>query len=382
MGLNKSMHNFNKPFIVNQSFSNIKDAVSHSIISGDGVYSKKCNDFFNKNYYFKNNFLTPSCTAALEMIALLIDIEPGDEIIMPTFTFVSCANAFVLRGAKIRFVDSNSNEPNIDVSKINALVNKNTKAILVVHYAGLPCDMDALEKIKKKHSLVLIEDCAHAIDSYYKNKPLGSFGDFSTFSFHDTKNITCGEGGLLVVNNKKYVKRAEIIREKGTNRSSFFRGEVKKYSWIDVGSSYLISDITAAYLYGQLVNLDIIQLKRIKIFNRYATNLNKHTEYFKIPNNQPGKKYNGHMFYIILKTNKERNFLIDYLSKKKIQAVSHYVPLHSSKFYHRKHGRRLCANADLFSSRLLRLPLHPYLKMSDIDYICKIILKFFKISEA
>jgi len=373
------MHNFNKPFIVNKSFSNITETVKKFNISGDGYFTKKCHTFFKDKYKFANTFLTPSCTSALEMIALLMNIEPGDEIIMPTFTFVSCANAFVLRGARIRFVDSNSKEPNIDVSKINALVNKKTKAILVVHYAGIPCDMDVLVKLIKKHSLILIEDCAHSIDSYYKNKPLGSFGDFSTFSFHDTKNITCGEGGLLVVNNKKYIKRAEIIREKGTNRSSFFRGEVKKYSWIDVVSSYLPSDITAAYLYGQLVNLDIIQSKRIKIFNRYVTNLNKHTRYFKIPNNQPGKKYNGHMFYIILKTKKERSSLIDYLSKNKIQAVSHYVPLHSSKFYEQKHDGRLCTNADLFSSRLLRLPLHPYLKMNDIDYICKNILNFFKI---
>ena len=373
------MHNFNKPFIVNKSFSNIKETVKKFNISGDGYFTKKCHTFFKDKYKFTNNFLTPSCTSALEMIALLLNIEPGDEIIMPTFTFVSCANAFVLRGARIRFVDSNSNDPNIDVSKINALVNNKTKAILVVHYAGIPCDMDALEKIKKKHSLFLIEDCAHAIDVYYKNKPLGSFGDFSTFSFHDTKNITCGEGGLLVVNNKKYVKRAEIIREKGKNRSAFFRREVKKYSWIDVGSSYLTSDITAAYLYGQLVNLDIIQSKRIKIFNRYVTNLNNHNEFFKIPNNQPGKKYNGHMFYIILRTNKERSALIDYLSKNKVQAVSHYIPLHSSKFYQRKHDGRLCTNADLFSNCLLRLPLHPYLKMNDIDYICKNILNFFTI---
>jgi len=373
------MINFNKPFMVNKSFLNIKDTVSRLSISGDGAYTKKCQKFFNDKYKFKHSFLTPSCTAALEMIALLINIKPGDEIIMPTFTFVSCANAFVLRGARIRFVDSNINEPNIDVSKISSLVNKNTKAILVVHYAGIPCDIDALLDIKRKHSLILIEDCAHAIDSYYKNKPLGSFGEFSTFSFHDTKNITCGEGGLLVVNNKKYVKRAEIIREKGTNRSSFFRGEIKKYSWVDLGSSYLASDITAAYLYGQLVNLDIIQEKRIRIFNRYVANLNNHNKYFKIPDNQIGKKYNGHMFYILLNSNKERNSLIDYLGRKKIQAVSHYVPLHSSKFYIDKHDGRPCKNADLFSKRLLRLPLHSYLKNNEIDYICKYILNFFKV---
>jgi len=372
------MLNFNKPFIVEKSFSNVQDAVNKFSISGDGVFTKKCHEFFKKKYGFKNNFLTPSCTAALEMIALLIDIKPGDEIIMPTFTFVSCANAFVLRGAKIRFVDSNKNEPNIDVSKIEALVNKNTKAVLVVHYAGIPCDINALLKLKKKHSLILIEDCAHAIDSYYKKNPLGSFGDFSTFSFHDTKNITCGEGGLLVVNNKKYIKRSEIIREKGTNRSAFFRGEIAKYSWIDIGSSFLTSDITAAYLYGQLISLNKIQSKRIKIYNRYVNNLRNYSMYFKIPENFRDKKYNGHMFYIILKKNKDRDLLIEYLNLRKIQAVTHYLPLHNSPFYHEKHDGSKCKNANLFSNRLLRLPLHPYLKFDDIDNISKIIVNFFE----
>jgi len=355
------------------------EAVNHFRISGDGFYSKKCNNFFKNNYKFKNNFLTPSCTAALEMTSLLMNIKPGDEVIMPSFTFVSCANAFVLRGATIKFIDSNCNEPNIDVSKIEALINKNTKAIVAVHYAGIPCDMDELIRIKKKYSLILIEDCAHAIDSYYKNKPLGSFGDFSTFSFHDTKNITCGEGGLLVVNNKKYVKRAEIIREKGTDRAAFFRGEIKKYSWVDIGSSYLLSDLSAAYLFGQLLNIKTIQSKRIKIFNRYAANLNKYSKYFKIPENFIGKKYNGHMFYILLRTSKEKNNMIKHLGKKKIQAVSHYVPLHNSKFYNEKHCGSPCENANLFSKKLLRLPLHPYLKMKDIDYICKNLLNFYKI---
>jgi dTDP-4-amino-4,6-dideoxygalactose transaminase len=372
------MYKFNKPFIVNQSFSNIKQAVTRFNISGDGVFTQKCNDFFQKKYKFSNNFLTPSCTAALEMIALLINIKPGDEVIMPTYTFVSCANAFVLRGATIRFVDSNKNEPNIDVSKIEPLINKKTKAILVVHYAGLPCDMDELSRIRKTHSLILIEDCAHSIDSYFKKKPLGSFGDFSTFSFHDTKNITCGEGGLLVINNKKYCKRAEIIREKGTDRSAFFRGEVKKYSWIDIGSSFLTSDITAAYLYGQLANLDSIQSKRIMVFNRYTDNLKNYSKYFKIPEIILGKKYNGHMFYILLKTKKQRSELNKYLKNKKIQAVSHYIPLHNSKFYKEKHDGSSCDNAELFSKRILRLPLHPYLKIKDIDYICKNILNFFK----
>lgn len=372
------MLKFNKPFVVEKSFSNIKDAVSKFSISGDGIFTNKCHAFFKKKYGFKNNFLTPSCTAALEMIALLIDIKPGDEIIMPTFTFVSCANAFVLRGAKIRFVDSKINDPNIDVSKIEALINKNTKAVLVVHYAGIPCDINALLKLKKKHSLILIEDCAHAIDSYYKNKPLGSFGDFSTFSFHDTKNITCGEGGLLVVNNKKYIKRTEVIREKGTNRSAFFRGEIAKYSWIDIGSSFLTSDITAAYLYGQLINLNKIQSKRIKIYNRYVNNLRNYGVHFKIPEKFKDKKYNGHMFYIILKTNKDRDLLIKYLNLRKIQAVSHYVPLHNSSFYHKKHDGSSCKNAILFSNRLLRLPLHPYIKYVDIDNISKNIVDFFQ----
>ena len=260
---------FNVPYLTGNETKYIQEAVSLGKISGDGLFTNRCHSFFEKKYNFRKVLLTTSCTDALEMAALLIGIKPDDEVIMPSYTFVSTANAFVLRGAKIVFADSRQDHPGVDELLIETLITKKTKAIVVVHYAGVACDMEVLQRIANKYCLFLIEDAAQAINSFYKGKPLGSFGDFAAFSFHETKNIMCGEGGMLVVNNEKFAARAEIIREKGTNRSSFFRGEVDKYGWVDIGSSFLPSDMLAAFLLAQLENIDIIQERRIQIWQLY-----------------------------------------------------------------------------------------------------------------
>ena len=260
---------FNKPFLSGHELKYIKDALNTGKISGNGKYTQLCHEFFQKKYNFKKCLLTTSCTDALEMAAILIDIQPGDEVIIPSYTFVSTANAFVLRGAKIIFADSEKRTPNIDTEKIEALITSKTKAIIVVHYAGIACDLNKIHKIAKKYKLFVIEDAAQSIDSYYNDKPLGTLGHLATFSFHETKNVISGEGGMLVINDEHFLKRAEIIWEKGTNRSAFFRGEVAKYGWVDIGSSFLPSEITAAFLYAQLENLEKIQNKRITLWNNY-----------------------------------------------------------------------------------------------------------------
>jgi len=255
---------FNKPYLTGKELEYIGDAVSRGKISGNGHYTKKCHEFFQERYGFKKCLLTTSCTDALEMAAILCDIQQGDEVIVPSYTFVSSANAFVLRGAKIVFADSRNDTPGIDESKIEALITPRTKVIVPVHYAGFACDMDIIMDIANRYSLLVVEDAAHGIDSFYKGRPLGSIGHLGCFSFHETKNIQCGEGGMLIINDEKFVKRAEIIWEKGTNRSAFWRGEIDKYGWVDIGSSFLPSEICAAFLFAQLENMDDIQLKRKK----------------------------------------------------------------------------------------------------------------------
>lgn len=382
MKIAKNFIPYNKPYYALESLKFVKDAVLNKSIASDGFYTKKCQKFFADRYHFQYSFLTPSCTAALEMAALLANISEGDEVIVPSYTFTSTANAFVLRGAKIKFADSSIYNPNIDVSEIKKLITKKTKAIVIVHYAGIACDMNAIKLIAKKFDLLLIEDCAQAINSYFYDKPLGSYGDFSCFSFHDTKNISSGEGGLLVINNEKFINRAEIIREKGTNRSAFFRGEVNKYSWVDIGSSFLCSEITSAYLYGQLCNFDKIQNKRVKIFDYYYSKLKKKSSYksglFELPNITHSDNRNGHIFYIVLKKRRVRDQLINFLLENKIQAVSHYIALHASKFYRKKHGSRILKNADKYTNCLLRLPLYPSLKLNEVNTITNLIEKFFE----
>ena len=349
-------------------------------ISGNGEFSKKCQHFLANNLKSKKTLLTTSCTDALEMTAILANIQPGDEVIMPTYTFVSTANAFILRGAIIRFVDSREDHPGMDEDRIEEVINEKTKVIVPVHYAGVACDMDKILKIAKKYNLLVIEDAAQGIDSFYKGKPLGSIGDMGCFSFHETKNIQCGEGGLLAINISKFSERAEIIWEKGTNRSAFWRGEVDKYNWVDIGSSYLPSEITAAFLYAQLEELENIQNKRKAIWDNYFASLNKLTEIgVGLPSIPKYATNNAHMFYLVCRTSNERTQLIEHLKQNNINAVFHYICLHDSPYYHEKHDGREMPNAKLYEECLIRLPLWVELKEEEINFICKKVLDFFKI---
>lgn len=363
---------FNKPYLHGRELVYIAQAVASGKISGDGIFTKKCHEYFEKKYGFNKTLMTTSCTDALEMAAILLDIKLGDEVIVPSFTFVSSANAFAARGATIRFADSESYHPNVSVSEIESLICERTKAIVVVHYAGVACDLDPIIRLSERYSIPIVEDAAQAIDSYYKGKPLGGFGDFGTFSFHETKNIISGEGGLLTINNPDYIERAEIIREKGTNRSSFFRGEVNKYGWVDIGSSFLPSDIISAYLYAQLENLNAIQSRRKEIWNRYWENLvNTLPEFgISLPKTPDYATNNAHMFFIVCKNLIQRSVLIDKLKIKGVGAVFHYLSLHDSPYFQNKHDGRSLPNSDKFSDCLLRLPLYYDLSDTEVDIIC------------
>lgn len=370
---------FNKPFLTGKETYYIEQAVTAGKISGNGEFTKRCHNFFEQKYGFKKSLLTTSCTDALEMAAILIEIKPGDEVIIPSFTFVSTANAFILRGAKIVFVDCCTDNPNLDPSQLEELITSKTKAIVVVHYAGIACDMDLIMGIAEKYDLFVIEDAAQAIDSFYKGKPLGSIGHFGTFSFHETKNVISGEGGMLVVNDERFFGRAEIIWEKGTNRAAFFRGEINKYTWVDIGSSFLPSDLIAAFLYAQLENLEQIQNVRKNIWNRYAEGLTKLSEETKIglPNIPDYATNNAHMFYLICASQKERDKLIDTLNANGILAVFHYLSLHKSPFYTKEHDGRNLPNSDRFSSCIVRLPLFYTLSSKEQFAIIKVIRSFF-----
>ncbi len=362
---------FNKPFIVGKELDYIKDAVDRKKISGNGHYSKLCHRFFEERYGYKKCLMTTSCTDALEMSAILADIKEGDEVILPSYTFVSTANAFVLRNAKLVFVDSEPDHPNMDASKIEESITPNTKAIVVVHYAGKACDMDPIMELCAKYNLFLIEDCAQAIDSTYKGKPLGSFGDFSAYSFHETKNVISGEGGLLVVNNEKYLDRSEIIWEKGTNRAAFFRGEVDKYGWVDKGSSFLASELNAAYLYGQLECLELIQNKRIKIVERYRSELSALNQtIFELPVLKDYTVENGHMFYLLFHDLDSRSEFIRYMRAQKIHCVFHYLSLHRSDFFKGyddvNYDLPYC---DQYADTLVRLPVFYELSDEEQEYI-------------
>tara|TARA_B100001057_G_scaffold251918_1_gene252152 strand:+ start:6770 stop:7897 length:1128 start_codon:yes stop_codon:yes gene_type:complete len=371
------MIKFNNPKFV----GNIPNINKLSNFSSDtGLYLKKCEQWLNKEIGCKASILMHSCTAALEACALLLNIKKNDEIIMPSFTFVSTANAFVLRGGKPIFVDIEKNTCNIDVSKIEKVISSKTKAIVVVHYAGISCDMDPILKLAKKYKLYVIEDAAQAILSKYKGKSLGSLGDLATLSFHETKNIHCGEGGALLINNPKFIKRAKIIKDKGTNRDLFNRNMVKKYTWIDFGSSYGLSGLNSAYLYSQLKQAKKITNKRKKIFYQYH-NLLKSLElqnFIQRPYFSSYRKPNGHIYYIIVKKN-NRKKLINYLKQKKINSLFHYIPLHSSPFGKKITQTKLSMkNTSFVSKNLLRLPLHVYLGPKDIRKICKEIYIYFK----
>ena len=368
---------FNKPFLSGKETQYIQQAVESGKISGDGSFTKKCHTFFESTFHFKKVLLTTSCTDALEMAAILINIKEGDEVIMPSFTFVSTANAFVLRGAKIIFADSRKDHPGIDEFAIEKLITPKTKAIVVVHYAGVACDMDIIMDLAKKHNLFVIEDAAQAIDSYYKNKPLGSIAHLSAFSFHETKNIISGEGGMLVINDEQFLERAEIIREKGTNRSKFFRGEVDKYNWVDVGSSYLPSDIIAAFLFAQLENIQKIQDKRKAIWNCYFENLSELKDKIQLPFIPDFATNNAHMFYLVCKNIEQRDALIAHLKSHEIHSVFHYLSLHKSPFYADKNDGKNLPYSDYYTDGLLRLPFFYELEIEQVKAISKAVLSFF-----
>lgn len=375
----KEVITFNKPFLTGKETRYISDAVKSGKISGNGVYTKKCQEFFERRYGFRKCLLTSSCTDALEMCALLIDIKPGDEVIIPSYTFVSTANAFILRGARIIFADSSGLSPNIDEDGIEKLITSKTKAIVVVHYAGVACNMEKILKIADEHNLYVIEDAAHSIDSFYSGRPLGSIGHLAAFSFHETKNIISGEGGMLVINDERFLERSEIIWEKGTNRAAFWRGEIDKYGWVAVGSSFLPSEITAAFLFAQLEKLDKIQDKRKKLWGRYLRKLS--------PLNSEGRIYipelpdfatnNGHMFYFICNNPGERTDLIRHLNAEGIIAVFHYQSLHESPYFFDKYTGKELSNCEIYSERLIRLPLYYTLKYAEQDRICRKIIDFY-----
>lgn len=359
---------FNKPYLTGKEITYIQEAAAIGKLSGDGVFTKKCERFFEEKYGFKKSMLTSSCTDALEMAAILINIQEGDEVIMPSFTFVSTANAFIMRGAKIVFADSSAEHPNIDATKIANLITRNTKAIVVVHYAGVACDMESIMALANQYNLFVIEDAAQAIDAYYKGKPLGSIGHLAAFSFHETKNIIAGEGGMLIINDEKFIERAEIIREKGTNRNKFYRGEIDKYNWVDIGSSFLPSEITAAFLWAQIEAIDDIQQKRISIWNTYYEALLAYADFFQLPVIHEYASNNAHAFYLVCQQAEDRNQLIDFFRSKNILAVFHYQSLHKSPYFTDKHDARILQEADRYSQCLLRLPLFYELSTEEITH--------------
>ena len=371
---------FNKPFLTGKETEYIKEAVSSGKISGNGEFTKKCQHFFEETYGFKKCLLTTSCTDALEMAAMLCDIHPGDEVIVPSYTFVSTALAFVRTGAKIVFADSMSESPNLDAEMVESLITERTKVIIPVHYAGIACDMERIMDIARKHNLLIVEDAAQAIDSYYKDRPLGGIGHLAAFSFHETKNIISGEGGMLVINDERFVRRAEILWEKGTNRAEFFRGEVNKYGWVDIGSSFLPSEIIAAFLWAQLEQLDTIQAKRIKLWNTYHNLLSPiaETGAFSLPHIPEYATNNAHMFYLVCSSLEERTKLISTLKSEDILAVFHYLSLHSSPYYQDKHDGRPLPNCDKFADCLVRLPMFYELDVANVTEICNIIKAYYK----
>jgi dTDP-4-amino-4,6-dideoxygalactose transaminase len=369
------MITFNKPYLSGEELNYIKDAVTRGKISGNGHYTQKCHDFFQNKYGFTKCLLTTSCTDALEMAAILCNIQSGDEVIVPSFSFVSTANAFVLRGAKIVFADSRADNPGIDEGMIESLITPRTKVIVPVHYAGVACDMDYIMDIAKRHNLLVVEDAAQAIDSFYKGRPLGGIGHFGCFSFHETKNIQCGEGGMLVINDDRFSKRAEIIWEKGTNRAEFFRGEINKYGWVDVGSSFLPSEVVAAFLWAQIEKLDEIQDRRKYLWNLYSEGLKPLSDnsHFKLPAIPQYATNNAHLFYLVCHSIEERSRLIKHFKLNNVQAVFHYLSLHSSDYYVDKHDDRLLPNCDLFADCLVRLPLYYELREDQVNEIVKLL---------
>ena len=372
---------FNKPFLTGKEAHYMYQAVYTGKLSGNGVFTKRCQHLFEERYGFKKCILTTSGTDALEMAAILCDVKPGDEVIVPSDTFVSSALAFVRQGAKIVFADSSADNPNIDAEKIEALITDKTKVIVPVHYAGVACDMDKIMEIANRHNVLVVEDAAQAIDSYYKGKPLGGIGHLGCFSFHETKNITAGgEGGLLVVNDERFIRRAEIIWEKGTNRAEFFRGMVNKYGWVDTGSSFLPAEINSAFLWAQLESLDMIRNRRKEIWEKYYEGLKDLAAqgYFSMPNLPEYATNNAHMFYLVCRSLEERTRLIAYLKENGITAVFHYLSLHLSDYYTSNNtDTPNLPECDHYADCLVRLPMYYELKDEEVEYICKSVVSFY-----
>ncbi len=367
------MITFNKPYLTGKEAHYMYEAVYTGKLSGNGKFTKLCQKFFEEKYGFKKALLTNSCTDALEMCAILCDVQPGDEVIVPSFTFVSSALAFVRQGAKIVFADSMQSNPNIDADKLEALITPKTKVIVPVHYAGVACDMDKIMEIANRHNILVVEDAAQAIDSFYKGCPLGSIGHMSAFSFHETKNIISGEGGLLAINDERFIRRSEIIWEKGTNRSEFFRGKVNKYGWVDTGSSFLPSEVIAAFLWAQLENMGNIQSKRKVLWEYYYANLKPLADkgMFKIPEVPNFATNNAHMFYLVCNNLEERTALIEHLKENDILSVFHYLSLHKSEYYTTHYeDRPELLECDRYADCLMRLPMYYELTLEEVDSIC------------
>lgn len=381
---------FNKPHLTGKETQYMIEAVETGKLSGNGEFTKRCQKFFEERYGFKKCLLTTSGTDALEMCAMLCDLKPGDEVIIPSYTFVSTALAFLREGAKVVFADSMKRNPNIDAELLESLITPRTKVIVPVHYAGVACDMDAIMDVANRHNLLVVEDAAQAIDSYYQSvqckvygvkKPLGGIGHLAAFSFHETKNITAGgEGGLLVVNDERFIRRAEILWEKGTNRAEFFRGEVNKYGWVDMGSSFLPAEINAAFLWAQLENLDEIQNKRKALWNKYNELLKPLSDkgYFSLPDMPEYASNNAHMFYLVLPDLEKRTALIKHLKDNDALAVFHYLSLHSSAYYQDKHDGRALPECDRYADTLIRLPMYYDLEIEDVERICSYIRNLYK----
>ena len=371
---------FNKPYLTGKEAHYMYQAVYTGKLSGNGVFTQKCQKFFEQKYGFKKTLLTTSCTDALEMCAILCDVGPGDEVIVPSYTFVSSALAFVRQGCKIIFADSMDRNPNIDADKLESLITPKTKVIVPVHYAGVACDMDKIMEIANKHNLIVVEDAAQAIDSYYKGRPLGTIGHLSAFSFHETKNIISGEGGLLGINDERFIRRSEIIWEKGTNRSEFFRGEVNKYGWCDTGSSFLPSEVISAFLWAQLESLDDIQNKRNNLWRQYYAGLESLAAkgYFRLPDIPSYATNNAHMFYLVCKNLEERSGLIKYLKEHDVLSVFHYLSLHQSEYYTTHYSEiPSLPNCDRYADCLVRLPMFYELKAEQVDYIVNLISNYY-----
>ncbi len=369
---------FNKPHFVGPETRYIEEAVRSGKISGDGMFTRRVHEFYEQTQGFAKALLTTSCTDALELAALLLNIGPGDEVIVPAFTFVSTANAFVLRGAKIVFADSTGLNPNLDVAAVAALLTPRTRAVVPVHYAGIACDLDALLPLAAAHGLAVVEDAAHATDGYHRHRRLGSLGTLGAFSFHETKNVSAGEGGMLVVNDLDYAVRAEILREKGTNRAAFFRGEVDKYNWVDVGSSFLPSDITAAFLWAQLENLAAIQQRRVQLWAQYRAALGPlAAQGVGLPALPDYATNNGHLFYLVCRDLAERTVLLASLRAANILAVFHYQALHRSPYFAARHDGRPLPWADRYSDCLLRLPLFVDLTDAEQQRVISTVLTFY-----